>query len=73
MIPETNDFHNKCAFVSAYKKVKSAMVEIEEIADPELWLMLDECACKLKQEIDRDKVLSSQPSGHGVSDELVNS
>jgi hypothetical protein len=75
MIPETNvdfAFFNKCAFVSAYKKVKQAMAEIEGIADSEIWQLADELACRLQKEIDRDKVLTPQLSGHGVSGSLAN-
>lgn len=74
MIPETNidfDFYNKCAFVSAHKKVKAAMAEIEGIADNETWQLADELACRLKQEIDRDTICSTKSSGQGVSDGLA--
>ena len=49
----TYDFCNKCDFVFALRKVKEAMAKMEGLADDELWNLLDEAVCKLKQEIER--------------------
>lgn len=49
-----DDFDNKCAYVSAQKHVKQAMMDMESISDYELWDMLDECLRKLKQEAGKE-------------------
>jgi len=51
---EPLDFADKCAYVSASKHLNQMMIELADIADEELWELLDMCACKIKEKLSRE-------------------